>query len=142
VRTTAEQPATGGDASGGPLRILVVEDDEDLRALYREVLSEVGSVETCPDAHQALARLEVEPVDVVVLDLLLPGASGLDLLERLRAKGIDVPTVVVTASGDGHWSNRAHDAGAAVVMEKPFDRRILAFNVTQAATRGDPPRFV
>lgn len=134
---TATAQAGEGRRSEGGLRILVVEDDEDLRALYGEFLAELGSVDRCPDAYQALAWLETERYDVVVLDLLLPGANGIDLLERARGKGIHVPVVVVSASGDGsELARRASAAGATVVMEKPFDRRLLAFNVTQVARAG------
>jgi CheY-like chemotaxis protein len=135
MTTTAGHPSSLDGESPG-IRILIVEDDEDLRALYSELLADMGRVETCPDAYQALARLEGERFDVIVLDLLLPGASGIELLDRLRAKEIDVPVVVVSGSGDGsELASQAHAAGAAVVMEKPFDRRMLSFNVAQAAAR-------
>lgn len=133
VTTDAVQgPAdVGGDGEG--LRILVVDDDPDLRALLGEFLADLGTVHAVPDAYQALAWIDAETVDVLVLDLLLPGANGVDLLERIRGRDRAIPTVVVSAIGpyDG-LAQQARDAGATVVVGKPFDRRELTFSVTEA----------
>ena len=74
----------------------------------------------CPDAFQALAPLRVESFDVVVVDLFMPGAGGLELLDRLHRAGLEVPAPVVTAAGAGHLSRRSLELGASAVLAKPF----------------------
>jgi CheY-like chemotaxis protein len=126
-RSPQSPPAPGG------LHILVVDDDPETRALFGAALATLGTVECCSDAYQALARVQAEPFDVIVMELLLPGASGVDLIERLAATGLNIPVVVVSAGGtEGVLADRARDAGATAVMEKPFDARLLAFNVARA----------
>jgi len=132
MTTTSYRSPRGARDSGG-LHILVVDDDPETQTLVAESLATLGTVECCSDAYQALARAQAEPFDVVVLELLLPGASGVDLIERLAATGLHIPVVVVSAGGtEGVLADRARDAGATAVMEKPFDARLLAFNVARA----------
>lgn len=80
-----------------PKRILVVEDNEDLRALFRDALSAAGfDVTEAGDGLQALQRLHNDLPDLVVLDLRLPMLSGVDVHESIRSR--DVPIVVVSGS--------------------------------------------
>jgi len=124
-------PSTGRRPGG--LHILVVDDDPEMLEMLNGSLPGIGRIEQCHDAYQALARLENEPFDVVILELLLPGASGVDLIERLDAAGLKVPVVVLSAGGsEGALADRARRAGARAVMDKPVDRRILAFNIAEA----------
>lgn len=121
------------ERASAALQILLVDDDSDTRTLVAASLETLGAVECCSDAYQALARVQAEPFDVIVMELLLPGASGVDLIERLAATGLNIPVVVVSAGGtEGVLADRARDAGATAVMEKPFDARLLAFNVARA----------
>ncbi|MGH9234302.1 MAG: response regulator, partial [Acidimicrobiales bacterium] len=105
--------------------------------LLAMVLGRVGRVRAVPDAYQALAWLGTEPVDVMVLDLMLPGANGVQLLERARQQGRSVPTVIVTGlSGPNGLGARAADAGAALIITKPFDANLLRAGVVEAAGAG------
>jgi two-component system, NtrC family, response regulator HydG len=132
VASTRLERARDSQGSGG-LHILVVDDDPETRTLVAASVASLGTVECCSDAYQALALLQAEPFDVVVLELLLPGASGVDFMERLAATSLHIPVVVVSASGtEGVLADRARDAGATAVMEKPLDARLLALNVTRA----------
>ena len=120
------------------LHALVVDDDEDMRVLLASWLGEIGNVHVVSDAYQALQWLDAEPVDVMILDLLLPGAGGVDLLEQLDARGRHVPTVVVTGMDTSDaLALSAQAAGASVVMTKPFDRRLLLASVLDAARAPD-----
>lgn len=110
-------------------RILVVEDDEDLRNLFTIVLAELGEVVGFGDAYQALGHLRNDPYDLVVLDHLMPGATGVDLLERLRRDGIDVPVLVVTAMVSAPLLERLREFGVRSVLAKP----ITADELLQAA---------
>jgi two-component system, response regulator, stage 0 sporulation protein F len=77
-------------------RILVVEDNDDLRAYYRDVLSAAGfEVEEAADGLQALRRLDNDVPDLLVCDLRMPFFSGVDVLQELTRK---IPVVVVTGS--------------------------------------------
>ena len=130
--------APEASAPGQPddLKVLVVEDDADIRMLLCEVLRELGHVRAVPDAYQAEAWLEAEAVDVLVLDLMLPGVNGVQLLQRLGEQGRSIPTVVVTALGTQQaFASSALEAGARVVLSKPFDPQRLLASVIDAAGR-------
>jgi CheY-like chemotaxis protein len=116
------------------LQILVVDDDSDMRLLIARVLESLGSVHCVPDVYQALGWLDSEPVDVMVLDLLLPGASGIELLSRLRRRGRTVPTVVLSGVGGDGIGQMAQEAGAAVVLPKPLQIELLRTTVLEVAT--------
>jgi CheY-like chemotaxis protein len=125
------------DAPAKVLNVLAVEDDEGMQALIREILAGVGTVHVAPDAYQALAWLDNEPVDVMVLDLMLPGVNGVDLLERAKLDGCSVPTVVVTGmTGPGGVAAAATEAGAALILTKPFAPQLLRDAVVDAARSG------
>lgn len=138
IRTTLwnaarEQPEPEEPADAG-LRILVVDDDADMRALLTEFLKHLGTVHAVSDAYEALTWLGHDQADVMVLDLLLPGATGVDLLDRLNEGNRSIPTVVVSGMDPGErLAGLARDAGAGVIVTKPFDRRQLAFSVVEAA---------
>lgn len=80
------------------MRVLVVDDDPKYRAFVSRGLSESGIVcDTVPDGELALATLRERDFDLVLLDVMLPGLQGWDVLEALRAEGRDVPVIWVTA---------------------------------------------
>lgn len=119
------------------LRILVVEDD----ALLLDGLSvglglagfTVDAVATCEDAGAALA---VQPYDAVVLDLMLPDGSGLDILASMRRGGNSTPVLLLTARDQVTDRITGLDAGADDYVGKPFDLDELAARVRAAARRG------
>jgi two-component system response regulator HydG len=102
-------------------RVLVVDDDPDMRGLIDAGLREVG-IETrlCASAEEALATLPAEDFDVVVADFQMPGMNGLELCERIVAMRPDVPVVVVTAHGTVETAVGAIRAGAYDFVIKPI----------------------
>jgi DNA-binding response OmpR family regulator len=99
------------------LRTLLVDDDTDsARHLARLVEPELGPMFLVPDVYQALDRLREERFDAVVLEVALPGANGIDLLERLA---FGFPAVVLTWLVSPAVTARALAAGAHAVMSKP-----------------------
>jgi DNA-binding response OmpR family regulator len=99
------------------LRILLVDDDaEGAVQLARSLEPELGTTVVVPDAYQALHRLREESFDAVVLEVALPGASGIDLLDRLV---FGVPAVVLTWLVSPAITSRAIEAGARFVLTKP-----------------------
>lgn len=113
-------------------RILIVEDDPDLRVLMTLMLDGAGDIRSVGDAYQALSYARHDGVDLVVLDLLMPGANGVDLVERLRAADIPAPFVVVTGIDRGPLVDSVRALGAADVVVKPFTEDRLRSAVAEA----------
>jgi two-component system response regulator RegX3 len=103
----------------GMSRVLVVEDDDRIRLSLVLALEDEGyTVEGVASAEQGLAASRREPVDVVLVDLMLPGIDGFDCIRELRRTG-DVPIVVVSARDDTHDIVAALEAGADDYVVKP-----------------------
>ncbi len=106
--------------SGRP-RILVVDDDKAVRAALKVNLSKSEmDVTLVTTADEALAVLREVPQDLVLTDVKMPGATGIELLERIRASWPDVPVVVMTGYGSVEDAVRAMKAGAADYLIKPI----------------------
>jgi DNA-binding response OmpR family regulator len=103
------------------LRVLVVDDDADMRSLLRRMLESEGyQVAERDRGTHALDALRAGPIDLVILDKEMPGVSGLDLLPLLRREFPEVPVVFVTAFGGRHVAASALRLGATSYLEKPF----------------------
>jgi len=102
-------------------RILVVDDDAEMRALLSEVLSEEGyEVERSANAAEALIRLRTETFSAIVLDKNMPGLSGLDVLPGLRLICPETPVIMITAYGDVATYVDAMEKGVFEYLFKPF----------------------
>lgn len=120
------------------LRVLVVEDEPDIAALVAYQLAHAGyGVRTAATAREALRSLEVDPPHLVILDLLLPGMSGFELLETLRGAGETrtVPVIILTARGEEENRIRAFELGADDYLSKPFSPRELVLRVEAVLRR-------
>jgi CheY-like chemotaxis protein len=103
-----------------PCRILVVDDDAGIRDTLRDILESEGyPVLTADNAARALALVEAAPPQVIVLDMRMPVASGWDFAAALRARGVAIPILVLTAARDPEAV--AREIGAADFVGKPFD---------------------
>jgi DNA-binding response OmpR family regulator len=108
----------------GP-RILVVDDDEDIRILLRELLRRAGSGDAeAPDARGALRQLYETPPALVLLDVTMPDMDGYQTLERIRDLS-DVPVIMLTARTQELERVRGLAAGADDYVPKPFGRQEL-----------------
>ena len=105
-----------------PMDILVVDDERPVRDSLRRALELEGyRVELAEDGEQALERLDLEPPpDAVILDVLMPGADGLEVCRRLRASGMRVPVLMLTARAEIDSRVAGLDAGADDYLPKPF----------------------
>jgi len=104
------------------MRILLVEDDDLLGAGVRDALARARyAVEWVQDGRQALAALQADAFDLVVLDLGLPGMDGLEVLRTLRAGGRETPVLVLSARDTAPERVLGLDAGADDYLSKPFD---------------------
>jgi two-component system phosphate regulon response regulator OmpR len=132
--TVREAPA--GDAP----HLLVVDDDARLRALLQRFLAEQGfRVSTAPDAASARGALAAVAFDLVVLDVMMPGESGLELAEALRREGNNVPVLMLTARGAPDDRVAGFEHGADDYLQKPFDPRELALRIRTILRRATPP---
>ena len=114
-------------------RLLIVDDDAAACRLLAEVLEREGhEVHTAQAVDQAVAAVEREgPFDAVVTDLRMPGASGLDLLRRLRGRDPAALVIVVTAFGDAAVTAEAIHEGAHDFISKPYDLKDLVTRIRQ-----------
>lgn len=109
--------------------ILIVEDDPNIRKLVRVNLVKRGyTVSEAEDSHQAISLFQEVPVDLVLLDLILPGLSGVDVCTWIRARS-DVPIIVLSARLEEDLKVAALDAGADDYVTKPFGQEELLARV-------------
>lgn len=109
--------------------ILIVEDDPNIRKLVRVNLVKRGyTVSEAEDSHQAMALFQAEAVDLVLLDVVLPGLSGVDICAWMRARS-DVPIIVLSARSEEDLKVAALDAGADDYVTKPFGQEELLARV-------------
>ncbi len=109
-------------------RILIVEDEQHLAdGLRFNLEAECYDTEVVETGEAALARLEVadSPVDLMVLDVMLPGVNGFDVAARLRAQGQHLPILMLTARGRADDVVKGFEAGADDYLPKPFELAVL-----------------
>jgi DNA-binding NarL/FixJ family response regulator len=117
------------------LKVAYVEDDEDLRTFCAERFARARySCETFSSAEPLLKVIAAGRYDVLVLDIKLPGMSGVELLQELRQRGIFTPAIVVTAFVNLEYACKALNAGANYLIEKPFSFDQLKRVVDSVAT--------
>ncbi len=120
-------------------RILIVEDEPHVRLVFRSALeSEQLQVATVEDGEIALRSLEKEPVDLVLLDLQMPRMGGMELLQRLRDAGNNVPVVIVTAFPSEPNAAQAMKLGAIDFLSKPMTPVALRRVVSEVLARHEP----
>ncbi len=117
-----------------PVRVLLVDDDEAMREALAVRLESWGyEVSTAGDGSEAAEAAESAAPDVIVTDVVLPGMSGLDLLERLRKAGLACPIILITAHGSVNWAVEAMKRGAMDFLTKPVDHEHLASLISAAS---------
>jgi two-component system phosphate regulon response regulator PhoB len=129
-------------ARKAPARILVVEDERDIAALVAYHLTKEGyRVRTTEGGQEALEAVSAERPDLMVLDLMLPGFSGYEVLHELRRRPdmADVPVVVLTARRDEADRVKGLELGADDYVTKPFSPRELVLRVGAVLRRAQSP---
>jgi len=120
--------------------ILVVEDNAPLRERLSRYLSGEGfRVTTAADAVEARNKLRAINPDLMVLDVMMPGESGLQLTEALRAQQSDLPVLLLTARGTPEDRIAGFEAGADDYLGKPFEPRELVLRIRAMLRRAPPP---
>lgn len=127
ARAASTAAATGVPAAASlencPLKILIVDDDEDLRLLACVALKKSGhDVSEAPGGAEALAMIERNPPDLLVLDLMMPPPDGIEVLRTLRSRPqtASLPVIILTAKGDEASTRLSFDVGATDFLSKPF----------------------
>lgn len=117
-------------------RIMVVEDDTNTRRLMQAVLSQAGyePILAC-DAFEALAMLDRKHVDLIVLDVMMPGMDGLALTRELRAAGSGLPILMVTAKEMPADKKQGFLAGTDDYMVKPVDEEEMLLRISALLRR-------
>jgi two-component system phosphate regulon response regulator OmpR len=120
-------------------KLLVVDDDPEIRELTEAYLTQQGFIVNCVDSGEAMdAFLEKESVDLIVLDLMLPGEHGLAIARRLKNEG-EIPIVIVSAQGDDIDRIVGLEVGADDYLPKPFNPRELLARIRAVLRRSSTP---
>ena len=116
--------------------IAVVDDDQSVREALENLISSVGfEVQLFASAEDFLDSDTLSQVDCAILDVRLPGISGLELQQQLAANGKSIPVIIITAQGDDKTQDQAVAAGAIAFLKKPVKEEVLLAALESALTR-------
>jgi signal transduction histidine kinase len=118
-----------------PARILVVDDENGPRQALRILLNEYYEVNTAACVADALVELDKGPVDVIVTDIRMPNATGLDLLREAKLRQPDVQVILLTGYGQLSTAMEAIEHGAFAYLEKPFDHQVMLDKIRASLER-------
>jgi len=120
-------------------KVLVVDDDPVVGESFNRVLSGKGyAVITAENGQEALAKLESEQYDVVFTDLRMPGMTGLEVAERVKARQPWTPVVIVTGYGSQRSEERARAAGVSDFLHKPLSPDMIEDSTARALSQPAP----
>jgi FixJ family two-component response regulator len=120
-------------AGPGAAVVWVIDDDLSVRRALRRLISSAGfAVETFASGREFLEAAPHDRRGCLVLDIHLEGMSGFDVKECLRAGGVPIPVIFITAHDDEATRERAHRAGAMAYLPKPFAKRALLDAIRRA----------
>ena len=125
--------------------ILVVDDDEGIRNLVKKYLNENNYlVNTAVNAEDAVAKIELIEFDLIILDIMMPGKSGLEFIQENKKK-IKTPIILLTAKGEANERVEGLEIGADDYLPKPFEPKELILriqNIIQKTKRNDTKRVI
>ena len=126
--------------SGQATHVLLADDDPRLRQFLELELGEEGyAVRSCSDGIEALTAIRQEAPDLVILDWMLPDLSGVEVCQRLRSTGLQLPVLMLTGRDAVRDRVEALDAGADDYLVKPFSIEELLARLRALARRGGAP---
>ena len=115
------------------IKTLVVDDEETVRALFQRILQNAGyDVITAPNGAEALSVMAQGGIDMALLDIKMPGLSGIDVLGKIKADGLDLCVIMVTAVADVQVAVESMKLGAYDYITKPFDQNEMLGKIRQA----------
>jgi FixJ family two-component response regulator len=114
--------------------VAIVDDEEPIRKALKRLLRSANlEAESFASGAAFLDSLAERRPDCLILDLHMPGMTGLHVLQRLRQSGVQLPTIIITAYDEPETRNHCLAAGAAAFLRKPLEGRILLDAVASAA---------
>jgi two-component system OmpR family response regulator len=123
------------------MKILIIEDDPSALEMIRFALTEGGhAVDAAMTGDEGLLYARINPYDAIVLDLVLPDSSGIDIVAQLRREQRSVPVLMLTATAAVTMKVKGLDAGADDYLTKPFDPGELRARLRALTRRGDSVR--
>ncbi len=121
------------------MKVLIIDDDADIRSIARLSLSRVGRMDVIEAASgvEGVRKAQEQKPDVILLDMMMPTMDGLETLSALRAQPATAmtPVIFLTAKAVGNEAERMTALGAAGVLIKPFDPRTLSEDVRALVNR-------
>jgi len=115
--------------------ILIVDDDLAPRESLRMALQPIYRVQTAADGQEALRYIQNEKIDLVTLDLRMPGLSGIEVLKEIKKRDDDIEVIVITAYGTPQNAQEATRYGAGDFISKPFNISDLLSTVSKSIER-------
>lgn len=123
------------------MKVLVVDDEDALReSVRRGLVAEGWAVDTAADGAEGLWAAAEGDYDAIVLDLMMPGLNGYEVVREMRRKGIWTPVLVLTAKDGEYDEADAFDLGADDFLVKPFSFVVLTARLRSLIRRGAPER--
>jgi DNA-binding response OmpR family regulator len=137
MRAEGKSPAELKHAKELVMRILIVDDETDLREQLQQTLSrQQYTAETSQDGAEALEKILADPFDLIILDVMLPLQDGFEVLREIRRENITTPVLMLTARGEVENRIRGLDLGADDYLAKPFSMAELLARVRALLRRG------
>ena len=125
--------------------ILVVDDDDGIRTLVKKYLNENNYlVTTASSAEDALEKIKIIKFDLIILDIMMPGKSGLEFIEENQKK-LDTPIILLTAKGEANERIEGLEIGADDYLPKPFEPKELLLrikNIIEKTKKTDQKRVI
>jgi DNA-binding response OmpR family regulator len=114
-------------------RVLIVDDEEELATTIAERLQIRGiHAQTATDGETALKMIEADPPQVVVLDVMMPGIGGIEILQRMNAQNLKIPVILLTGYGSTEQGMEGMKLGAFDYLMKPCDLNNLIGKIQEA----------
>jgi FixJ family two-component response regulator len=119
--------------------VAIIDDDRSLQRAAKDLMESAGLAARCYGSAEEFLESDLcDETGCLVLDIFMPGMSGLELQAKLNALGARIPIIFITARGDAQLKTRAMKAGAVEFLSKPFDDDVL-LEMVRAAQRGSSP---
>lgn len=116
--------------------ILIVDDDDAVRGILLDLLSERYYCSTAATAEEAFQFLEIEDYDAVLADIAMPGLTVIELLKRIQLKDLDVPVILILGKNDQQDPEALIKLGAFAYLKKPFSLDEIEYLVERAVGVG------
>jgi len=112
--------------------ILIVDDDDSVRGIILDLLSDRYKCNTASSAEEAFQYLEIENYDAVLTDIAMPGLNGVEFLKRIQAKDLGTPVILISGKNDEEDSEALMKLGAFAYLHKPFSLDEIEYIVDRA----------